>query len=326
MFEVLHAELLCVLGVQSLPAAELHGLGADHASDRLDREEPIQDVEADVPARGAPRDVAAIDVVPEREARALAERLELPAHVAVAPAVLEQLRRVGPLHVGLGDLRRRRSDRRELRRAQRGEASVGVERRPFAQLRRIGQRLPDLRRRMTQVADENERPLLAFLLDLGAGRGARHDSSHGCSSLLLSSCDGGALLHPVEMAFERIDVRRPEAPERREPGIDLHERLGPDPVEAPLCFDARLHEAGLAQHAQVLGDRGLRHCSCRSISPTDCSEEASRLRIARRFGSAMIANVDSMERIYRAAYISVKAHESAARIRPISGCASMARK
>ena len=112
------------------------------------------------------------------------------------------------------------------------------------------------------------------------------------------------------MALERIDVRRPEAPERREPGIDLHERLGPDPIDAPLCFDARLHEAGLAQHAQVLGHRGLRQLQLRSISPTDCSDEASRLRIARRFGSAMIENVDSMERIYRYAYISVKAHES----------------
>lgn len=51
----LNAELLGVLGVQALPAAELHGLGADDASHRLTREEPLKDVEADVPARGAPR-------------------------------------------------------------------------------------------------------------------------------------------------------------------------------------------------------------------------------------------------------------------------------
>ena len=61
------------------------------------------------------------------------------------------------------------------------------------------------------------------------------------------------------MAFERINVGRPEAPERSEPGIDLHERLGPDPIDAPLGFDARLHEAGLTQHAEVLGHRSLRH-------------------------------------------------------------------
>src|SRR5437660_10015017 len=86
----LNAELLCVLGVQSLPAAELHGLGAGDASNRLTREEPLKDVEADVPARGAPRDEAASDVVPGREARAAAERLELPAEAAATPGVLEQ--------------------------------------------------------------------------------------------------------------------------------------------------------------------------------------------------------------------------------------------
>src|SRR5215831_20474851 len=110
----LNAELLCVLGVQSLPAAERHGLGADDASNRLIREEPLKDVEADVPARGTPRDKAALDVVPEREARATAERFELPPEVVATPAVLEHSRRLGPLHGGLRDLRRRRPDRREL--------------------------------------------------------------------------------------------------------------------------------------------------------------------------------------------------------------------
>src|SRR5258705_9993437 len=60
----LDSELLCVLGGQSLPTVELHGLRADDASDRLAGEEPLEDVEADVPARGAPGDEAAIDVVP----------------------------------------------------------------------------------------------------------------------------------------------------------------------------------------------------------------------------------------------------------------------
>ena len=39
------AELLGVLGVQSLPAAELHGLGADDASNGLTGEKPIQHIE-----------------------------------------------------------------------------------------------------------------------------------------------------------------------------------------------------------------------------------------------------------------------------------------
>src|SRR5262249_56483788 len=107
----LNAKLLCVPGVQSLPATELHGLGADDASNRLTREEPLKDVEADVPARGAPRDEAALDVVPEPEARAADVRLELPPEVAATPAVLEQPRRLRPLPGGLRDLRRRRPDR-----------------------------------------------------------------------------------------------------------------------------------------------------------------------------------------------------------------------
>jgi hypothetical protein len=48
--------LLGALRVQPLPAAELYDLGADDASNRLTREEPLKDVEADVPARGAPRE------------------------------------------------------------------------------------------------------------------------------------------------------------------------------------------------------------------------------------------------------------------------------
>ena len=53
----------------------------------------------------------------------------------------------------------------------------------------------------------------------------------------------------------------------------FHERLGPDPIDAPLRVHARFHEAGLAEHAEVLGDRGLRHPKRRSISPTDRSED-----------------------------------------------------
>jgi len=36
-----NTELLCVLGVQTLPTAELHGLGTDEAADRLTGEKPI---------------------------------------------------------------------------------------------------------------------------------------------------------------------------------------------------------------------------------------------------------------------------------------------
>ena len=65
--------------------------------------------------------------------------------------------------------------------------------------------------------------------------------------------------HAVEVTFEGIDVRRPEVAERSQPGIDLLERLGIQAVETALRIDRGLDEAGLAQHAQVLGDGGLRH-------------------------------------------------------------------
>jgi hypothetical protein len=61
------------------------------------------------------------------------------------------------------------------------------------------------------------------------------------------------------MTLERIEMDRPEAPKRRKPGVDLHEGLGPDAVETPLGINARLHESGLTQDSQVLGNGGLRH-------------------------------------------------------------------
>src|SRR5260370_21227047 len=48
--------------------------------------------------------------------------------------------------------------------------------------------------------------------------------------------------------------------------------------------------------------------SCRSISPTDCCDETSRLNSARRFGSAMISNTDSMLLIYSITHIRVKVY------------------
>jgi hypothetical protein len=51
-------ELLGVLGRQSLPAGELHGVGTDDAADRIPGQEPIKDIEGDVPACRAPRSSA----------------------------------------------------------------------------------------------------------------------------------------------------------------------------------------------------------------------------------------------------------------------------
>src|SRR5579872_6195645 len=48
--------------------------------------------------------------------------------------------------------------------------------------------------------------------------------------------------------------------------------------------------------------------SRRSISPTVCCLETSKLNIARRFGSAIISNTDSTEQIYPNTYMPVKAY------------------
>src|ERR1041384_5091713 len=88
----LNTELLGVLRGQSLPARDLHRLGACNPSDWLVREQPVQNVEADMPARGAPRDVAAIDVMPQRQPRAAAERVQFPPEIEAAPVRLEATR------------------------------------------------------------------------------------------------------------------------------------------------------------------------------------------------------------------------------------------
>src|SRR5438874_11837326 len=90
----LNSELLCVLRVQSLPAAELHGIGADDAADGSSAEKPIQNIESNVPARGAPRDEAAIDVMPQRQARAATKGFEFPPGIVV----LKPLGSVGSRH------------------------------------------------------------------------------------------------------------------------------------------------------------------------------------------------------------------------------------
>jgi hypothetical protein len=45
-------------------------------------------------------------------------------------------------------------------------------------------------------------------------------------------------MHAIEVTFERIDVDRPEAAERREPNVYFLERLRPDALKTPLRIDA----------------------------------------------------------------------------------------
>ena len=66
-------------------------------------------------------------------------------------------------------------------------------------------------------------------------------------------------MHAVEVPFESIDVRGPEPAELRQPRIHLSKRFWLQPVETALCVHRRFDETGVAQHAQVFGDRRLRH-------------------------------------------------------------------
>ena len=96
-----------------------------------------------MPAGRAHRDEATIDVVPEREPGAAAQRLQFPADVLSAPVEFEQLGGIGPLYpvsatIGVGA-----PTVESLRGADATEVAVSIERSPFAELLRVGQRLPD---------------------------------------------------------------------------------------------------------------------------------------------------------------------------------------
>ena len=55
------------------------------------------------------------------------------------------------------------------------------------------------------------------------------------------------------MAFERVEVRGPDLPERRQPGVDFLQWSGCQSIETPLRIDGGFDEAGFTQHAQMLG-------------------------------------------------------------------------
>lgn len=64
-------------------------------------------------------------------------------------------------------------------------------------------------------------------------------------------------MHAIEMTLECIDVGGPEPAERRQPRIQFLERFGCETVQSALGVHGGLHQAGVAQHAQVFRHRGL---------------------------------------------------------------------
>src|SRR2546422_3354102 len=128
-----NTELLGVLRVQPLPAAELYRFGANQASNRSSAEQAIQNIETNVPPGSTHGDEAAIDVVPQRQARAATKGFEFPPDILVTPVVLKHLGSVGSRHCRFGNLRLGRSHRGELHRgSNRTQTPIGVEGRPLA--------------------------------------------------------------------------------------------------------------------------------------------------------------------------------------------------
>ena len=60
-----------------------------------------------------------------------------------------------------------------------------------------------------------------------------------------------------ELGLQGVEVRRPEAAEAVEPGVDVAQAVGVDRVQAAGAVGADRGEAGLAQDAQVGRDAGL---------------------------------------------------------------------
>src|ERR1017187_7184487 len=169
-----HTELLGVLRVQPLPAAELHRIGPDNAADGSSAEKAIQNIETNVPAGSTHRDEAAIDVVPQRQARAATKGFEFPPHIVAAPTVLKHLWSVGSPHFCFSNVRRGRAHRGELHGGSScTQAPIGFKGCPLAQMHRVGKRPPEFFRRVAQFSDENERPCLSVLSYLRPAGGTR---------------------------------------------------------------------------------------------------------------------------------------------------------
>src|SRR5690606_10206098 len=68
----------------------------------------------------------------------------------------------------------------------------------------------------------------------------------------ISSSRMSVLRVAVEVAFERVEVLLPQPAVRRQPGVDLRERLGAQLVASLLGLHVGADQAGLAQDLQVL--------------------------------------------------------------------------
>jgi hypothetical protein len=102
------------------------------------------------------------------------------------------------------------------------------------------------------------------------------------------------LIHAVEVAFESIYVSGPEPAELSQPGIYLFKWFGFQVVETALRIHRGFHEAGIAQHAQVLGHGRLRHTKL----TLDLSDRLLRRDQEAQYGAAVGLRNDFEDRFH----------------------------
>ena len=122
---------------------------------------------------------------------------------------------------------------------------------------------------------------------------------------------GGEPARPAparELGAQRVEVRLPEAAERVEPRVGGRERIRVDRVEPTRAVGAHGGEARLAQHAEVLRDRGLRDAELALDDFADLARAA--LAVGEQLEDAPADRVsEDVERVHgssiaRCAYIS----------------------
>ena len=184
-----------------------------------------------------------IEGIGEREQGARAVLAELDPQQVRAPGELHDLGRVEDQHLA-GEATAVGAD--EAERRARPALPDDLLGKPDGQVFRLGHGAPYLLAGMRQPAGEYQAAAIAV-----AGQRAE--------TLIF-----GALvrvhflfLHVVEVGFQRVETVTPRGPVRGQPLIDLTERLGPQPVQAPLGVGSHLDQARLAQHPQVLRYAGL---------------------------------------------------------------------
>src|SRR5713101_5540544 len=142
----------------------------------------------------------------------------------------------------------------------------------------VRERLPDLCRRVGEVADENERPLLSIFFKCCSRESTCFDQKRRKGTSHVSSSMSGSGLSRY-----------------RRRCASIRDSTNPASRSTRRCLETD----------------GCDSRSLRSISPTERSDESSRLKMARRLGSATMANDDSTIYIYSSSYILVKLYSRA---------------